>query len=334
MFLHGIGHFHPETVIDNQFLVGLDIGVDEEWILQRVGIRRRRTVLSLDYIKETGNRDTRAAAEASLYNNAQTGAAAARAALERARLTGSEIGMVVAGGCSPQWTIPAEACLIAAELGLNVPAFDVNSACSSFGVQVFLLQQMGEHLPDFVLIVNPENNTRTVDYRDRSNAVLWGDASSAAVVSPRVPCRATIGSCGVNSDPSRWAKVTIPTGGHFAQDGASVQAFAIRQMTDLLQHARRHLGCSDGYFIGHQANLTALKSVCTRSGVPEDKHLYNVDEFGNCGAAGAPSVLSQHWSSFGPNDNLAIALVGSGLTWSGSWVRFSSGEPSPDSTEH
>jgi 3-oxoacyl-[acyl-carrier-protein] synthase III len=322
VFLHGIGHFHPDTVIDNEFLVDLDIGVDDEWILQRVGIRTRRTVLPLDYIKTTANRNPRAASEASLYTNAQTGAAAARMALERAGLSADSIGMVVAGGCSPEHTIPAEACVVAAELGLNVPAFDINSACSSFGVQLRVIEQMGDHLPDFVLIVNPENNTRTVDYSDRANAVLWGDASSAAVVSARVPSRVTIGASVMDSDPGGWAKVTIPAGGHFAQDGATVQAFAIRKMVELLGGAREQLNCNDGYFIGHQANLLALKSVCSRSNVADEKHLYNVDEFGNCGAAGAPSVVSQHWSRFRPGDTVAMAVVGSGLTWAGLWVRF------------
>jgi len=30
LYLHGIGHFHPETVIDNRFLESLDIGVDTD----------------------------------------------------------------------------------------------------------------------------------------------------------------------------------------------------------------------------------------------------------------------------------------------------------------
>ena len=37
LFIHGMGHFHPETVIDNAFLEELDIGTNEEWILERVG---------------------------------------------------------------------------------------------------------------------------------------------------------------------------------------------------------------------------------------------------------------------------------------------------------
>jgi 3-oxoacyl-[acyl-carrier-protein] synthase III len=171
LYLHAMGHFHPENVLDNHFLADLDIGADESWTLQRVGIRSRRTVLSLDYIRSTSNADPRAALEASQYTNAQTGARAARVALERARLTPQDIGMTVAGGCSPQWSIPAEANLVAAELGIDAPAFDINAACSSFAVQVNVIERMAPHLPDYVLIVNPENNTRVIDYRDRRNAV-------------------------------------------------------------------------------------------------------------------------------------------------------------------
>ena len=56
----------------------LDIGTDEQWILERVGIHSRRTVLSLDYIKETQNLDPRGTAEASMYTHATTGKIAAQ----------------------------------------------------------------------------------------------------------------------------------------------------------------------------------------------------------------------------------------------------------------
>jgi hypothetical protein len=58
-----MGHAHPEPEIDNRFLESLEIGTDDSWILERVGIRSRRTVLPLDYIRETRNRDPRAALE-------------------------------------------------------------------------------------------------------------------------------------------------------------------------------------------------------------------------------------------------------------------------------
>ncbi|MBW2545585.1 MAG: ketoacyl-ACP synthase III, partial [Deltaproteobacteria bacterium] len=121
LYLHGLGHFHPENVITNRFLEELDIGSTEGWILERVGIRTRRTSLPLDYIKTTKNQDTRAAFEASLYTNAQTGALAARLAMERAALKPEDVGMVVSGSSAPDYVTPAEAATVAAELGMDVP---------------------------------------------------------------------------------------------------------------------------------------------------------------------------------------------------------------------
>ena len=326
IYLHGVGHFHPENTIDNEFLANLDIGVDENWVIDRVGIHKRRTVLSLDYITHTKNSDPRSAAEASTYNNAQTGARAALLALDRAGLTCSDVGMVVAGGCSPQYSIPSEACMIAAELGIEVPAIDLNSACSSFAMQLHFLNSMRpEAMPDFVLVVNPENTTRTIDYTDRRTAVLWGDGTCAAVVSSKISAPAEIKFSTYSSDPSGWNKVVIPRGGHFRQDGAAVQTFAIKRTVETINKLRVNAvnnNSDKSFFIGHQANLRMLQSVCNRAGISADRHLFNVDQFGNCGAAGAPGVLSQNWDDFKSGDELALAVVGSGLAWGGILLQF------------
>src|SRR5579872_1472913 len=171
--LLSVGHYHPENIIDNKFLESLDIGVDPAWIMERVGIRERRTVLPLDYIRATKNQDPRAADEAAVRTNAQTGAEAARMAMRRIGLQPKDIGLIIAGGCSPNYSIPAEACVIAAELNLECPAFDVSSACSTFAAQMYFLNNTKpETLPDYVLLVSAENNTRRIDYRDRRTAVL------------------------------------------------------------------------------------------------------------------------------------------------------------------
>jgi 3-oxoacyl-[acyl-carrier-protein] synthase III len=217
MFLHALGHFHPETLLTNAFLQDIGLETDDAWILERVGIRTRHTVLPLDYIRETRNRDVRAALEAAQYSNAETGRRAALMALQRAGLGVEDVGMVVAGGCSPDECIPAEACRIAEALGIEASAMDLNAACSSFCAQLhFLAGMRPERLPDFILVVNPENSTRVVDYSDRSSSVLWGDG-------------------------------------------------------------RR----------------------------------------GNCGASGAPTVLSEHWDDSLVGDAVALSVVGSGLTWAG-----------------
>lgn len=325
IFIHGIGHFHPENVIDNAFLEALDIGTNNEWIMERVGIRQRRTVLSLDYIRSTYNENPVAFGPHIQYSNAVSGARAAEQALAHAKISKEQIGLVIAGGCLPQYSLPAEACTIAAELGITAPAFDLNSACSTFAVQMHWINQMRpETLPDYILLVIAENMTRSVNFKDRNSAVLWGDGAVALVISTTVPSAVKMTHSFMNSDPTGWSKVTVPAGGHFSQEGAAVQRFAIKKMCGAIETLRSAAGldASEHYFIGHQANLMALRSACEAAKVPPEKHFYNVDQFGNTGAAGAPIVLSQQWSRFIPNDNLIMTVVGAGLTWGGLVITF------------
>ena len=107
LYLHGIGHFHPENIITNEFIAELDIGSDEDWIMERVGIRERRTSLPLDYIRDTKNKDPREAASASIISRKEGGANAAKIALARADLTVQDIGLVISGSCTPDYQIPA-----------------------------------------------------------------------------------------------------------------------------------------------------------------------------------------------------------------------------------
>lgn len=325
LHLHALGHFHPDNVIDNAFLESLDIGTSEEWILSRVGIHERHTVLSLDYIRQTKNADVRAAAEGATISNPASGARAARLALERAGLKAEDIGMVVSGGCSPQWQAPAEASTVACELGIEVPCFDMHAACSTFGLQLGVLDSMGAALPDYVLALCLENNTRAVDYRDRAGCVLWGDGVSAAIVSAKHPGRATVVSHSFGGAPSGASDVHIQRTGHFAQDGAKVHKFAVKRMSQLFNDVRSSLPAGQGrelVYVGHQANLTMLHSVAKRCDVAPERHWFNIDKFGNQGSAGAPAVLSQRWNEIPDGTRVATIVVGAGLSWSHVLLQF------------
>ncbi len=325
LHLHALGHFHPGNVIDNAFLEALDIGTNEAWIMERVGIRTRHTVLPLDYIRTTRNKDPRAAIEAATMSNARTGAEAGKVALQRAGLKPSDIGMVLAGSCSPDECIPAEANRIAGELDIDAPSLDISSACSSFATQLYFLEGMRpEKLPDYVMLVNPENSTRVVDYSDRTACVLWGDCSSAAIVSPRIPGPWKITETYLRGDPSGADKVKVPRFGHFVQQGAEVQKFGVKRGSETFEYLRdQWLKGGEGrssdqlQFIGHQANLRMLEAIARRTEVAPERHLFNVDRRGNVGASGAPSVLSENWGTDKLGNAIAMCVVGSGLTWAG-----------------
>jgi 3-oxoacyl-[acyl-carrier-protein] synthase-3 len=179
-------------------------------------------------------------------------------------------------------------------------------------------------LPNFILVVACESLTRTVDYTDRTTAVLWGDGAAAAVISPSVPGRASIWGTLLGSHPSGNDKVVVPRYSYFRQDGPAIQKFAVKHTTHCLRRLRSEFAQPERpfCFVGHQANLRMLESVCKLCSVPDELHFSNVESFGNTASAGSLSVLSMNWERWHAAQDVGVVGVGAGLTWAGYVLRF------------
>lgn len=323
-YVHALGHFHPETVLDNMFFDDLDIGSDHNWIEERTGILSRRSVLSKDAIRALREGSSTLDQLRAAGQVMSIGAISQHAwALLRERYTDlqpSDIDALICGTSVPDFDIPANASTIAAQLGLSCLAFDANSACSSFVLDLHLSRQMirsGAHRK--IAVFNPERYSLRMDFRDRNSCILFGDGCSAAVVSSEArPGSLRVIDTLVCSDPSGYDFVKIPDGHCFTQNGKAVQKFAITRTIEVTQQIleKNNLKPQDiSYFTGHQANLRMVTSAADRLGISTDRHLHNVEHLGNQGAAGAPSVLSMNWERFQKGDLIVLAVVGSGLTW-------------------
>jgi 3-oxoacyl-[acyl-carrier-protein] synthase-3 len=263
--------------------------------------------------------------DAALYTNADLGRRAAELAIARAGIEKNDIGMLIGGSSLMDTTSPAESCNIGRELELEVPAFDVNSACTSFYVQLYVLSMMHpDRLPDYVLIVATDCLTKAVDYSDRSAAVLWGDGAAAAVISTRHPARAQIDGNTMASSPAGSDKIVVPRLGFFQQEGRTVQTFGIKRMARMLSELREQFeGPHRTFnFVGHQANKRMLESVCKACDIPAERHFSNVEWFGNTASASSASVISMEWEKWRDGDDVGVVGVGAGLTWSGYLMRF------------
>lgn len=300
MFLSRLAAFRPEQVLSNQDLSRM-VDTSDEWIFEHVGIRERR----------------RAPADLPVH---ALGAAAARRALEG--VDPASIDLVVCGLSVSEYQIPSTANLVAAEVGLaDAAAFDLKAACSSFVFAAHALRGLfaaGQHRR--ALLVVPEMYTRAVDYTDRNTCVLWGDAAFACLVDAEQPAGLSlwVEDTRIGSRSKDWQAVQIPPGGFFLQAGTTVQGFAIRKMAAIAQEqlAAKSLQPADlAWFVGHQANAGILSRVCDRLGIAADRHLTNIEKFGNTGAAGAPSVLADNQEKFRDGDRILVATVGAGLSW-------------------
>ena len=323
--LTGMGHYFPETVLDNPFFDALDIGSSAQWIDERVGIRERRSILTREeLIRLRRGEITRAelVAQGRIMTLAAMCAGPWRQALERADAAhrAVEVDQAIAGTSIPDWDIPANACAVAGELGLHCTAFDVNSACSTFVVNLHVARGLLEnHASKSIAIFNAERYTTRVDYTDRSTCVLFGDSAAAALLETAPDAQGLeLVDTILHSDPSGYPHVRMPDGGAFSQNGKAVQKFAVTRTVEVTREilAKNNIAQDSlAYFIGHQANFRMLTSACEKNGIRPDQHLYNVDTRGNQGATGAPTVLSTHWERYARGDYIVVAVVGSGLTW-------------------
>lgn len=307
LFLRGIGHAHPKNVVTNAFLSGLGIGTDEEWILSRVGVRERRTILPLGHIQETKNlnvHETQGFVRDGADNLVRE---AAKMALERANLRAEQVGLVISGGCTPTRMIPSDASTYANILGIKAPCLDIHAACSSWVAQAHMLGMLGAY--QTVMTINCEIPTAYVSYADRRNCVLVGDGCVVTLWDRREGSF-RVHDTAFESDPTGAEKVTLGHTVHFDQDGPSVQKFAVTRMAQVYETLRG----LDSAFIGHQANARALDSVENRC---EITHTYrNIERFGNTFSAGVPSVLSEQFYNEALRD-VVVTTVGSGLAWGG-----------------
>ncbi len=327
------GHFHPDHVITNEFFSKLDIGSDAAWVTERTGIQERRSVLAEEDLLALRAKETTLAElrqNGRLRPLADLGAAAWAVAVERNPTVKQGIDLVLCGTSVPDYDIPANACTVAAKIGTECTAFDVNSACSSFLTVLSVARGMistGQATKVAAFVA--ERYSTRLDYTDRSSCVLFGDGCGMAVVE-----RADLATGAgrklevldiiLQSAPSKFDLVQIPVGGCFYQNGKAVQKFAITRTMECTESilAKNGLTTRDiRYFIGHQANLRMLTSAAEKLGFHGDQHMYNVHLFGNQGGAGAPSVLSMNWEKFRPGDLLCVAVVGSGLTWGSALMR-------------
>lgn len=328
----GAGHAFPETLLDNRFFEGLDIGTDASWIEDRTGIKTRFSSIQKEDIAQLRQkkttydqlrRDGKTVKVADLVSNCLP--------MLKERLPSFAIAdahTFLLATCFPDHDIPANACVAAKLMGAHTAtAIDMNTACSGFVTSLRMAESLMLRYPENkVLLGVSDRPTTKVDYTDRSSCILFGDSAalfSLEVDSPlagfKVLDSMTFG------DPVNWHKVLLEVGGMFTQDGKSVQKFAITKTIEAtkLLLARNNMQVGDlDYFIAHQANFRMLQSVVRKLEISQERHLYNVDRCGNQGGSGSAVVLSENWDQFEHGDKLLICVVGGGLTWGSVLLEF------------
>ncbi|MBI5883172.1 MAG: hypothetical protein HZB91_08715 [Elusimicrobia bacterium] len=217
----GMGWYLPKNEITNDFLhkeVGLEKGPD--WVDSRLGIYRRFSVLTKDYILKTKNQNpAQAMAHARAHGETPVtmGIKAAKDALKMAGVSPDKVGMVMANSDTPFDMVPATANLIAKGLGVrNGANCDVNCACSSFAKHMQILSDTRpERVPEFVLCVQTAAYTARIEYSPNSiDPYIFGDGACAQVLSTKHQGRLTVEPMIFETNPDAAETILLDAAGH------------------------------------------------------------------------------------------------------------------------
>jgi 3-oxoacyl-[acyl-carrier-protein] synthase-3 len=312
--------------LKNADLEKMGLDTTDEWIQKRTGIKERRIA----------DPDVTAS---------DLGYEAALNALKVAGLTAQDIDLIIVATITPDTCCPSAANWLQAKLDANrAVTFDVTAACSGF---IFGLNVAEQYLRNktfkHVLVVASEIMTRTLNWKDRSTCILWGDGSGAAIL--------TLGDDGpeilsshLHTDGAKGQDLLLPGGGskttpisHESVDQglhsldlieASMSfRVAVRHFIDAIREALEfnQIQVKDvDWFIPHQANIRMFQNIAKSLKVPFERFYLTLHKYGNISSASCAISLDEavRDGSVKPNDLVCLPVFGGGLTWGSALIRW------------
>ena len=303
----GLGHRLPDRVVPNG-PIAERIGVDAEWIVRRTGIRERRYAAPDERTSELAT-------------------AAARRALQDARLKPADIDLVLVATMTPDELTPNTAPLVAEALGIGAGAYDIGSACTGWLAALSIgASQIETGRADAVLVIGAEILSRVIDPGDKRTAMIFGDGAGAVVLS--ADGEGSIGPIVLASDGGMGDAIVASHEDRIIHmDGHTTFNKAVKVLVESTQQACERAGVTlddIDLFVYHQANGRILRSVGEKLELGDERVADYVGETGNTSAASLPLTLSllREDGRLRPGQRLVLAAVGAGFTWGAGVVEW------------
>jgi len=110
-------------------------------------------------------------------------------------------------------------------------------------------------------------------------------------------------------------------------NGRAVYKFATREVPVVLQEAMdaANISAQDvDWLLLHQANIRIMETISARLGIPMDKVITNLSDYGNTSAGSIPLALDEavRAGKVKKGDIVACAGFGAGLSWASAIIRW------------
>lgn len=305
-----VAHYVPSQVITNDDLAKI-MDTSDDWISSRTGIRERRI-----------SRDE---------NTSDLAIKVAQELLEKSSLSAVDLDFILVATITPDSSMPSTAARVQGAIGATRAfAFDVTAACSGFAFALATADKLiasGAYQKG--LVIGSEVLSKTLDWTDRSTAVLFGDGAGGVLLEATSEKHFLAES--LNTDGSKggldasYTAVKSPfsadneAGSPYLQmDGRAIFDFTIRTVSKSIKALIDEVGEPD-YLLLHQANERILDKMAKKIGIDREKFLANMHHYGNTSAASIPILLSEQVANgtirLDGTQTILLSGFGGGLTW-------------------
>lgn len=324
--IKGVEYAFPSTILTNNDLTEkMDLDWEPEDISKKTGIFQRYIATENEYASTLGIQ-------------------AAQKLFAKKYCKPEDLDFLLFCTQSPDYFLPASACLIHKELGLrpDCGALDFNQGCAGYIYGLSLCKSLIESgMAQHVLLITAETYSKHIHPQDKSTRTIFGDGGAATLVS--VAEHNGIGSVVVGTDGSGASNLIVEAGGmrnpksnetkqevvdengnvrckeNLYMNGPEIFNFTIRTIprvtNELLKKEKLNLDDID-FFIFHQANKFMLEHLRKKIKIPEDKFWINMAECGNTVSASIPIALKMAKDTGKIEQGDKVMLVGFGVGYS------------------
>lgn len=306
MYINAASHYLPTTTVFNEYYTRL-VGLSDEWIFKRSGIRSR--------------------SKASSDENTNTMAVeAVKAAIDRLPYPIRDIDLIVGATYTPYDTVGTLAHAVQRYFDIaKARAISISSACSSFLNAVEIVEgYFAINKSKKALVVSSEHNTAYSDDMDEQSGHLWGDGAGAIFISKEKTSDDDIkiidlnttglghigkGTEGVYLRPNEGG-LKMPFGKDIFVNASK---YMISEVKNIMK--KNHLTLEEiVHFIPHQANSRIIAQVAEGLGLHNGGLITNIEDMGNTGCASTMIGLSQNWERFKKDELIVITVFGGGYS--------------------
>lgn len=320
----GTGFQVPSYVMDNFQMAEL-VDTSDDWIRERTGIAARHVAIT-----ET---------------TASMAWEAGRRAMENGGITPEEIDMIVVATSTGDMIFPCTASQVQQALGASGAAcFDLSAACTGFVLAYHTaMAYIQAEIYRTALVIGSDCLTRTVNWKDRSSCILFGDGAGAVILKASegrkyLPVSHSDGRLGKAItcrsrhdrnclDEKQKEKDFLNPVYSMEMDGQAVFRFAVKRVPEVIHEVleKNHVLPEEiSWYILHQANQRIIEAAARRLGEPMEKFPVNIGNYGNTSSASIPILLAEMASQGMVKKGQKLVMVGygAGLSWSAAIVEW------------